>query len=290
MSRALIIEAVKHSPSGTDSRSRTNRRPGSRSSSTTGSKRVAAASGLSSSDLLAKIDSLDWDETVSPGMTVRTGTSAANAQSRSPRRSWSVASVAGIGILVVGIAFALYVVLAPDSSSRSANGQVRKAIPASAESARTEERPVTGTTEHEDRLAAMAAAEDRRTAMYEKAVLGAEKESQRKADRLRKAREAEQAALAAQQERERRLQQDAAARQRAEQEAAAAAEREAARAREAAAVPKGPSSPQELCAGEGNVFGRGLCEARACGKPEWRNHPFCVKRIEDQLRSIGQGG
>jgi hypothetical protein len=63
-----------------------------------------------------------------------------------------------------------------------------------------------------------------------------------------------------------------------------------AKAREQAAAAKGPASPRESCAGETGVIARGFCEARACGKAEWRSHPFCVKRIEEQLRSFGQGG
>jgi hypothetical protein len=53
--------------------------------------------------------------------------------------------------------------------------------------------------------------------------------------------------------------------------------------------PRGPSSPQELCADRANFLARGFCEVRACGTPEWRNHPYCVKRMEEQIRNVGHG-
>jgi hypothetical protein len=137
--------------------------------------------------------------------------------------------------------------------------------------------------------AIVAAADERRSALYAHAIEKAEAKVQQTTDARRKAREArsaERARAAAQQERERRQKEEA--RQRAERDAAEAAR--AARAREPVVVPKGPTSPRELCAGEGGAIARGFCEARTCGLAEWRSHSFCVKRLEDQLRSFGQGG
>jgi len=236
-------------------------------------------SALSQDELLAKIDALDWDETISPATVVAGESSGKKAQYPDHSTSkWRVAVIAGV--LVCALA-GLYFVLAPEAPSQPAADQAPMPIDASAPASERAQ----GLAAADASLAAVAAAEERRAALYARAVHDAETKVQLKAERQRKAREAERAKLAAQQERERHQQEEA--RLRAEREAEEAAR--AARAREQAAVPKGPASPQEVCAGEGNAFTRGLCEARACGKAEWRGHPYCQKRLEDQLRALGQG-
>ncbi len=47
-----------------------------------------------------------------------------------------------------------------------------------------------------------------------------------------------------------------------------------------------PNSPEALCADRGNVFSRGSCESRACQQSEWKDHPFCVKKREQEARNI----
>jgi hypothetical protein len=234
---------------------------------------------MTSTDLLAKIDALDWDQTVSPATTIMAGGKApAKRPPLVPRHSPSLGLIAG-GVVLLGIAAAIYFGMAgPGAPSRGSAGPVPAVAPVTGKQASK-----TAAAIEEDRdakLAAAAAAEERRVAMYAQAIEESERKLQDKAERKRKAKEAAAQARLAREERERQQQEEA--RQRAERDAAAAA-----RAREAAAVPKGPASPKELCAGESNVFSRGLCESRACSRPEWHNHPFCVKRMEDQLRPFG---
>lgn len=230
---------------------------------------------------MAKIDSLDWDETISPDTVVAGDSSGKRAQYPDDSTSnWRVAAIAGT--LICALA-GLYFLLAPGAPSQPAVAQAPVSIAAGAPASDGVSRQARAAAD--DSLAAVAAAEERRAALYARAVQNAETKAQLKAERQRKAREAERAKLAAQQEQERRQQEEA--RLRAEREAEEAAR--AARAREQAAAPKGPASPQEVCAGEGNAFTRGLCEARTCGKAEWRGHPYCQKRLEDQLRALGQG-
>ena len=38
-----------------------------------------------------------------------------------------------------------------------------------------------------------------------------------------------------------------------------------------------PASPKEECAGRPLLISEPLCEARACEKPEWHDHPYCVE-------------
>jgi hypothetical protein len=265
------IDTVKHLPSGTDSRNRT-RRSGSRLPST---KRVAVAtSGLSSTELLAKIDALDWDETVSPEP-VDLAADRSNIQY--PDHAASSWRVAGIVVLIVAALAILYVILKPGVPSVQPGAETDPALVAAAEPPM-----VIAANSGEARIAEVTAAEARRTAMYEQAAQNAEAKAQRIAERQRKAREAK----AAQHERERLQQEEARI---AAEKAAAEAAARAAKAREVAAQPKAPASPQELCASAGNIFARGFCESKACSQPEWRNHPFCVKRLSDQLRAVGQG-
>jgi type IV secretory pathway VirB10-like protein len=103
--------------------------------------------------------------------------------------------------------------------------------------------------------------------------------AQRKADRRQKAeQEASRRALEAE-EQARRTRIEEAKRAEAEQLAAAKA-----------AAPRGPASPEELCADRANFFSRNSCEARACQQPEWQNHASCVRRKEELQRTIPGGG
>jgi hypothetical protein len=254
-------------------------RSGTHAKAPSAAKRRPAPSALSQDELLAKIDALDWDETVTPDAApVRGG----KANMQYPDHSTSNWRVAAIAVVIAVVLAASYIVFAPDSASRKTVDDAPTPISAAGSPAIAS---VDSQVPPEASAATVAAAEERRAALYAHAIETAELKAQ-KAEVRRKAREAERARLAVQQERERRQKDEA--RQRAERDAEEAAR--AAKAREPVAVPKGPSSPQELCAGEGGVIARGFCEARACGKAEWRSHPFCVKRLEEQLRSIGVGG
>jgi flagellar biosynthesis GTPase FlhF len=234
---------------------------------------------MSSTDLLAKIDALDWDHTVSPATTIMANSKPTTNARAAPTSVRSLGLIAG-GIVLLGIAAAIFFGMAGPDTQASKSAAGAPVVAAAPSAARSADPPVADAV-HEDRMAAVAAAEEKRAAMYAQAVEESERKLQQKAERQRKAKEAAAQARLARDERERQ-QQEEATRQRAEREAAAAA-----KAQEVAAAPKGPSSPKELCAGESNVFARGFCESRACGKPEWRSHPFCVKRMEDQLRSFG---
>jgi type IV secretory pathway VirB10-like protein len=236
---------------------------------------------MTSTDLLAKIDALDWDQTVSPATTVMAGgKSPAKRPPLLPRRSPSFGLIAG-GLALLGIAAAMYFgMVGPGVPARGPAGSAL-AVAVAPVSGKQASKTTTATEEDHAKVAAVAAAEERRVAMYAQAIKESERNLQDKAERKRKAREAAAQARIAQEERDRRQQEEA--KQRTEREAAA---RAAAKAQEAA-VPKGPASPKELCAGESNAFTRGFCESRACGKPEWQRHPFCVKRMEEQLRSFG---
>lgn len=257
-------------------------RSGSPGKAPSAAKRRPAPSSLSPDELLAKIDALDWDQTISPDTVFAGAAPVATRESETSSAVWRWAAIAG-GLLFLAVA--IYLLLAPEAPTRPVAEPSTSLIGATAEpESKTAQLPAP-----EDSLAAVAAAEERRAALYAQAVRQAELADQRKADQQRQAREAraaERAKLAAQKESE-RLQQEEAARLRAEREAEAAAR--AAKAREQAAV-AAPASPQELCTNAGNIFARGICEARACGKAEWRNHPYCVKRLEQQLPGFGPGG
>jgi hypothetical protein len=267
-------------------------RSGSKAASST-AKRRSALSSLSPTELLAKIDALDWDETVSDDTTVLADGS--DKRTQYPDHSTSNWRVAAIVATLVAVLAVLYVVLTPDPTSRPVvvaqseaeqpapipipvSAPVPAPAPAPIETPKVEEPPPLAISEP-------IVVETPPVVAPEPTAADVAKKAQRKAERQRKAREEE---LARQQQLERdRRQQQEEARQRADREAAEAAR--IAKAREQVAPPKAPSSPQELCARESNFFARGLCESRTCGKAEWRNHPFCVKRIEDQLRTIGPG-
>ena len=46
----------------------------------------------------------------------------------------------------------------------------------------------------------------------------------------------------------------------------------------------GPKDPRERCAAKDNFISRSLCESRACEKPEYKDHPYCIsfKQLERQ--------
>ena len=234
--------------------------------------------------MLAKIDALDWDQTVSPNtvMVDNSPTPATAIDDHGSSTAWRVAAIIAGLICVAAVTY--YVLVPADRPEAPRDVTVSGGISGSV--VRNVDLPATSPEAMKDSLASMAASEERRAERYEQAVRAAEVEEQREAERLRQAREArraERTKIAAQRERE-RLQQEEATKARARREA-----EEAARVREQAAA-KGPASPQEACAGEGNFFARGLCETRLCGKPEWQSHPFCVKRMEQQMPGFGPGG
>jgi hypothetical protein len=235
---------------------------------------------MSSTDLLAKIDALDWDHTVSPATTIMANGKSTAKPLAAPKGSHSLGMIAG-GIVLLGIAAAIYFGMGgPDTQARKSAAEA-PVVAAAPPAKRVLDQPSPAADAARDaKIAAVAAAEEKRAAMYAQAAEESERKLHQKAERQRKAQEAAAQVRLARDERERHQQEEA--KQRAEREAAAAA-----KAQEAAAAPKGPASPKELCAGESNVFARGFCESRACGKPEWHNHPFCLKRMEDQLRSFG---
>ena len=260
-------------------------RSGTQAKAPSASKRRPAPSGLSQDELLAKIDALDWDQTVTAAP-VTADDAAPNGQDLGrSTSSWR------IGAIIAAVAAALtvlYFVLTPEPAPRTAAREASTPIHAVGRS--DDQAPSIAS---EASSAAVAAADERRSALYAHAIETAEAraqqqqtEARRKAREAREARAAQRAKAAAQQERERR--QNEEARLRAERDTAEAAR--AAKAREQAAIAKGPSSPRELCASEGGVIARGFCEARACATAEWRSHPFCVKRMEQQLPGFGQGG
>ncbi|MBI4997154.1 MAG: hypothetical protein HZC22_09710 [Rhodocyclales bacterium] len=259
-------------------------RSGSQAKAPSASKRRSEPGGLSQDELLAKIDALDWDQTVTAATVTADGTAPGAQYPDHSTSSWRVGAI--VAAIAVGLTV-LYFLLAPEPEPRLATRETP--MPISAAGSIDNQAPALAP---EASAAAVAAAEERRSALYAHAIEEAEAKVQQKSDARRKAgeaRAAQRARLAAQQERERRQKEDA--RLLAERDAAAAAEAaRAAKAREQVAVPKGPASPRELCASEGGTIARGFCEARTCGQAEWRGHPFCVKRLEDQLRAIGQGG
>jgi hypothetical protein len=246
---------------------------------TSGGSSQAPSRGLATAELLAKIDALDWEQTVIgpdagpataplPGATVTPGP-------RRPRRAWAIAAA----VLLAGATLAtwwLATVPGQPPGAASATAAVSVA-PATVAAPTTVSAP-----DDAARLAAVEAEENARRAKFEEAVRRGEEVAWRKAERQRKAREDE--ARSAEEQRDR---------QRAE-DARAQAERQAAEARAnqvaaPPAAPRAPTSPQELCVGETNVFARSHCESQVCGKPEWQKHPYCMKRLEDVLRRLSPG-
>jgi hypothetical protein len=248
-----------------------------------------APRGLATDELLAKIDALDWDDpmlpaTVPPAEATDAGTSPPPTRSRLP------AVLIGAAALLLAGGLVLYQVMVAGETPRPSGNSNQLAVTAQSVVAGAEVSPGASGADDADRVAAVAAEERLRAAKFAQAVSRGEENALRKAEKQRKAREAEQARL----EQEQQQQQQQQERRRQEEEARQRAEREAAEARAKvpapAPAPRGPASPQELCAEESNFFSRGLCEGRACGRPEWQSHPFCVKRTEDQLRRISPGG
>jgi hypothetical protein len=283
---AVVIDTVKIPTVGLGSARSPKHRSGSKAASSSG-KRRSALSSLSPTELLAKIDALDWDETVSADTTVLADDSEKRTQY--PDHSTSNWRVAAIVATLVAVLAVLYVVLTPDTGSPAAAVAQTQAIqpapaPAPIEVPKVEEPPPLAVPEPVPNVAEPAAIDDSPAVTSAPTAEDVAKKAQRKAERQRKAREAE---IARQEQLERERRQQEEIKQRADREAAEAAR--AAKAREQVVAPKAPGSPQDLCAAEGNFFARGLCEARICGKAEWRNHPFCVKRMDDQLRAINRG-
>ena len=229
------------------------------------------AHGLPPDELLAKIDALDWDGPMTLPAPAKDLSAAPPAGI-----SWVLPAALGALLLLAGVS--TYLFLGADTAPA---GDEPPAAIAAVDPMPPAQVVGDASLIPAERLAAVEAAEREREAKLEAAVRRAEDNAKRKAaiERRRKA-EAEERALQEQEQRERELRAQEEARQRAEREAAEA------RAR-AAAVPQGPASPKELCAGEAGVFSRGMCESRACAQSQWKSHPFCVKRFEDQMRRLG---
>jgi type IV secretory pathway VirB10-like protein len=244
-----------------------------------GSKARPAPAGLDTDALLAKIDALDWD-----GPLTVPGPPAATVPSPVQQRSWLKLTASAVAVLAVGL-LAFYLSLSDDEGNAAGMARNPAATMAPAPADSSSATPAGSETATAAQLASVEAAERQRVAKLEQAVRQADDNARRKAERQRRAAEEEQARL--EQERHERE-------QKALEEARLRAEREAAEARARVPVappaPKGPASPQELCAGESNFFTRGACEARACSQPEWQRHPYCVRRLEQQLPKFNQGG
>jgi len=235
-----------------------------------------APQGLPTKELLAKIDSLEWGDTVIPGVTTNATepfVTAAPKPERMPPRLAFLATMA-VAALLVGL---LVLYWQPTETAKPAVAEVPPAPSAAPEP------PVQPSSVADDVANAAAEAQEReRLAKVAREKSQSEARAARKEEVQRRAREEEQVRLEKQQQEIQRQQEDS--RRQAERQAAEAA----AKAR-IEPVPRGPSSPQELCADRANFLARGFCEVRACGAPEWRNHPYCVKRMEEQIRNVGHG-
>jgi hypothetical protein len=53
----------------------------------------------------------------------------------------------------------------------------------------------------------------------------------------------------------------------------------------AGSAPGKAPSPEHLCADRANFISRGFCENRVCLEKEWIDHPFCVRKREQDMRS-----
>lgn len=234
--------------------------------------------GLDPAALLAKIDALDWEDP-----TIQSPPAAAAAQPSLPRRSLLLPFLIGFVVLLTGTLALRYY-----SGGRST--PVPAVVSAEAPS------PAAGPSEAVP-TPAMPGPVDQQTApagpdgqpavapdMDDAAKAKQEEARRQRAELKRKALAAKQAM-----EEQGRLERAEQERLRAEREAAETRARAAAAAATPPA-PKGPASPQEVCAAEQNVFSRGACEARTCAEAQWRSHPFCVKRWQDELRKLSPSG
>lgn len=249
-------------------------RPASSAGKASAGKAKPEPFGLDSATLLAKIDALDWEEpTLQPA--------AATAPPSPSKKSLLLPFLIGFVVLLVGTLALRYF-----SGGRTAPvppvANTEPPVPPAEVAVQAETTPVPAVPVAADQQTVPAVADGQLAA-----ALGPEEAEKAKLeDTRRKKTELKRKALAAKQalEEQTRLDRTEQERQRAEREAAEA------RARAAVVVappaPKGPVSPQEVCAGEQNVFSRGACEARVCAESQWRSHPFCVKRWQDELRKL----
>jgi pyruvate/2-oxoglutarate dehydrogenase complex dihydrolipoamide acyltransferase (E2) component len=244
-----------------------------RSAKPSGHVAKAAPSGLDSATLLNKINSLDWDPTT-------TMSGPPPAESQGPALNWRfllAPLLTGLAILLLGGLVLLVFTGTP--AVPVANEPVATEAPAAAPDPTVVAALPTAAAEP-PAAPSEQAQEEERGAQRDKALSAAEAAAQRRADKKRKALAEQQARE--EQERQRKAEDE---RRLAEQEAAEARARAAAAAA-AVPAPKGPSSPKELCSGEGGFFARNACEARACDLPEWRQHAFCVKRWQEEMRKL----
>ena len=229
--------------------------------------------GLTQAELLAKINALDWDETLPMPNWTRTP-----APSASNRRIWLLMGA----ILIVVLAALLSVKLLVIDGKKNASAGPSPELPVVTASSAVEAAVAQDSdAEVASRLAAVEAQEQARKSKLDEAVRLAE-ENRRKAASLRKAQEDEERARQEREAQEQHRLLAEAARRSLQRELES-------KTVEAPPQPQGPASPQELCAGETNFIFRGICESKACGLAEWRKHPYCVKRMEEQLRRLNQG-
>lgn len=304
MKAMVDMAATSGAGSGSASGSGAARRPAAKGRTEAKPRKSTPKSGLSPTQLLDKINALDWDATDSAATVLVEERSGPVTASDTSGTAWRWIAIVAIAIALVAIAYGVLmkseprvglnersapiVSAAPKVESLPEPPSEPRAEPASQLPAADESsppatidvsagEPVADPVLVESQSVATVTPTDEEMARQKRA------EKRRKALEARKAAE-QQARLQAQQAQAAR---EAAQRRVAEQQAAEAAARAA--QEKALAAAKAAQTPKELCASEGNFFARGLCEARLCGKPEWRNHPFCVKRINDQLRSLNQG-
>lgn len=234
--------------------------------------------GLAPDELLAKIDSLDWDpKTIQPQGAAATP-SASPPPGPAPRRALFLPFIVGFGVLLTGALALRYYGGNPGApqipsanqavaEAATAAGQAPQAVDAAALAA-----PVPPVPEPNAALVDDAEAQ---------AQAAREEARRQRAELRRKALAAKQAL-----EEKTRLERAEQERLRTEKEAAEARARAAALA---APAPAGPGSPQEICANQPNPFRQGACEARVCAEAQWRAHPYCLKRWQDELRKLSPG-
>lgn len=233
--------------------------------------------GLDSEELLAKINSLDWDpQTIQPQ-----GGKAASAAAPPPppaqKRALLLPFLVGFGVLLTGaLALRYYggqqnVPVIRDAASTPARADDAAAL-----------LPPTPAMTSAATASAQETAPDSVAGDAEAQAQAAREEARRQRAELRRK------ALAAKQALEEKTRQERAEqdRLRAEKEAAEARARAAA---QAAPTAQRPSSPQDICSDQPNPFRKGACEARICAEAQWRTHPYCLKRWQDELRKLSPG-